>query len=230
MEAQNTTNSNDDAAFNQLLAELSAGADDSVFHAILRSLLDELEETTMSSEWKERAKPELDWLREQKNGHPKKELMINTILALVDARLAGTSQAAVFNLPNTCSENTYKKKWKRDPDFAQTLDKVTKLALDWKDGRALEALEKARERLALLSPPAATKLGELLSHPDPIVARQAAVNVLDRAGVQTAVKTAPTVSLKDVDPSKLTKEQRDRINRGEDPLKVLLEPYMLSDE
>lgn len=112
----------------------------------------------------------------------------NTILALVEARLAGRSEESVWTLPATCSRNTYHSKWKHDPTFANVLKLVTEMATTWQSGRRLAALEEAAEQLALSAPDAVKRLVELLKSQDPKTQRMAAINILDRAGMETAQK------------------------------------------
>ena len=111
-----------------------------------------------------------------------------TIMALVDARLAGTSQDLVFDRPECCSRTVYHGKWKKDPIFVEVLTNVTKLARDWKDGEGLRALGEAARRLAIASPVAVTKAMQMMNSLDDQVALRAAFGILDRAGVETAVK------------------------------------------
>ena len=82
--------------------------------------------------------------------NPHREKKRATIIALVDARLAGETEESVWTQPQCCSRNTYHSKWKRDPVFADVLDKVYDLARDWNDGRSVRALDEAAERLALV--------------------------------------------------------------------------------
>lgn len=113
-----------------------------------------------------------------------------TILALVDARLAGRPEESVWRLPETCSRQVYHAKWKRDPSFAAALAAVDRLAREWKDGRAVRALQEAAERLALASPVAAATAVRLLGAEDPNIKLRAAFGILDRAGMETATKAA----------------------------------------
>jgi hypothetical protein len=135
------------------------------------------------SEWVTAARSELDRLTGT-NAAKKRA----TIIALVDARLAGTPETAVFGRKDTCSRNIYHSKWKHDPDFALSLENITRIAREWHDGRALRALELAAERLALAAPVAAGRLVSLMQDQNSAVALRAAVGILDRAGKQTAAK------------------------------------------
>ena len=48
----------------------------------------------------------------------------STVIALVDARMAGKAEETVWNLPLTCSRNTWHTKWKHDPLFQDILANV----------------------------------------------------------------------------------------------------------
>ena len=112
----------------------------------------------------------------------------NTIIALVDARLAGRPEETVWARDDTCSRKTYHAKWKKDQVFSSVLERVTELARSWKDTRALRALKEASEILALNSPQAARTAVEAMEDTDPNVRLRAAFGVLDRADPQTAAK------------------------------------------
>ena len=111
-----------------------------------------------------------------------------TIKALVDARLAGTTEEAVWLRDDTCSRTVYQTKWKHDPVFAEVLATVGALANDWHNSRVARALGQAAEELALNSPTAVEKLKGLLASADEGIMLRAAMAILDRAGVETAVK------------------------------------------
>lgn len=140
-------------------------------------------EATTEVGWKDLAQDELS--RITGLHHQRKRL---TILALVEARLAGRAEESVWSLPETCSRNTYHSKWKHDATFAAVLNNVTAMAISWQSGRRLTALQEAAEKLALAAPLAVIKLVALLEAPDAKTQRMAAVNILDRAGMETAQK------------------------------------------
>ena len=152
-------------------------------------------------EWLQAADNELDRLRD-----PHRDKKRATILALVDARLAGRSEETVWGRPDTCSRNTYHTKWKLDPVFAEVLLRVTALARQWQEGRTLRALAAAAERLALAAPVAVARLVERMSSADEAIVLRAAVAILDRAGVETAAKSSSRTQV-ELDWSKLTDEQ-----------------------
>lgn len=113
----------------------------------------------------------------------------NTIIALIDARLSGNSEEQIWKRPDTCSRNIYHEKWKRDPIFVDVLASVEQIARAWQDTTAIRALSKAAERLALASPVAVGRLIEKLNSADEAIVLRAALGILDRAGVETAVKS-----------------------------------------
>ena len=128
-----------------------------------------------------------------------------TIIALVDARLAGTSQDLIFDRPECCSRAVYHGKWKKDPVFADVLKNVAELAINWKSEEDVCALREAARRLYLASPVAVSRMIDIITTGQiefkdrngyvvrtafaqmPEVVR-AAFGILDRAGVETAVK------------------------------------------
>lgn len=127
------------------------------------------------------------------NPHAQKKR--DTIIALVDARLAGRSEETVWRLPQCCSRNTYHSKWKQEPAFAHALELATQTARGWKDGEAMRALSESARRLALASPLAVTKLIERLGSVDETIIVRAAVAILDRAGTETAGKASADVDM-----------------------------------
>lgn len=160
----------------------------------------------MAADWEAQAAAELARLT---NPHIAKKRA--TIVALVDARLAGNSEETVFARSDTCSRNIYHAKWKKDPIFADVLERTTALAREWHGGRAMRALAQAAERLALASPAAVGRAVEVLSTgkmvfrlPDgETEEREAnmaevlrvAFGILDRAGLETAAKAPSAVQI-----------------------------------
>jgi hypothetical protein len=142
------------------------------------------------AEWQDVAQAELNRIQGQ---HAVKQRA--TILALVDAHLSGRSEETVWGQAETCSRNTYHNKWKRNAVFVDVLGKVDTLAREWKDGRALRALQSAAERLALASPVAVAKVIEKLNSLDEQVVLRAAFGILDRAGMETAAKSSSTTDV-----------------------------------
>ena len=144
----------------------------------------------MADEWIVRAAKELGRL-----GQPHREKKRATVIALVDARLAGRPEESVWALETTCTRSTYHGKWKHDPTFQQVLEAVDEIAHNWRDTRAIEALRKAAEMLALASPAAAMKAAAMLQVDDPAIVLRAAFGILDRAGFETAAKGQSTVEV-----------------------------------
>lgn len=130
---------------------------------------------------------------------PHREKKRATILALVDARIAGRSEETVWARPEACSRTAYHGKghdragWKHDPVFADVLATVTNMARRWNDTRTIRALATAAERLALASPVAVARIIQRLDSDDEQVVMRAAIAILDRAGIETATKSAQTV-------------------------------------
>jgi len=135
-------------------------------------------------DWTDAVVSELDRLRGLQHEHKRR----NTILALVDARLAGRSEETVWTREETCNRSTWHNKWKHDQVMLDVLNSVERAARRWSDTRTIRALAEAAERLALASPAAAGKAISLMLSNDDQVALRAAFGVLDRAGVETAPK------------------------------------------
>lgn len=119
---------------------------------------------------------------------PHLQKKINTIFALVDARLSGRSEETIWARPDTVNRKHYHMKWKRDPVFAAALDAVYKAALRSHNQRALDAVRLAASRLQLASPAAAGTAIRSMAADDPSIALRAALAILDRAGLETAPK------------------------------------------
>lgn len=139
----------------------------------------------MSDSWIDAAAAALDKLE---NPHRRKKR--NTIIALVDARLAGRSEETVWGRPEVCSRTVYHLKWKHDPAFVSVLEEVTQIAHRWQDKRMLQALRSASERMALAAPVAAAKLVALLASEKPSVVLRAATAILDRTGIDLRAQLA----------------------------------------
>ena len=119
----------------------------------------------------------------------------NTVVALVDARLACLPEEDVWRRPDTCSRNTYHERWKKQPLFVEVLARVEEIARTWTDSEELQALRSASRRLALASPAAASKAVEQLDAEDGNVVLRAAFGILDRAGKETASKSSVEVGV-----------------------------------
>lgn len=150
-------------------------------HALLETFE---EDARQNSDWESAAKNELDRLVVLEHYHKRR----NTVVALVDTRLAGGSEEDVWRRPDTCSRNTYHSKWKHQALFVEVLDKVERIAREWKDTDELRALRSASRRMALASPSAASKAIAQLDSSDGQVVLRAAFGILDRASQETARK------------------------------------------
>jgi hypothetical protein len=137
-------------------------------------------------DWAEAVATELDRLYGLQHEHKRR----NTILALVDARLAGRSEETVWGRPETCNRSTWHNSWKHDPLMQEVLHNVERTARRWTDTKAARALAEAAEKLALASPAAVGVAIRRMTSNDDNVALRAAFGILDRAGVETAPKQA----------------------------------------
>lgn len=115
----------------------------------------------------------------------------NTVVALVQARLAGKSDEMVWKRDNTCSRSTFHRPggWGEDVVISSVLENATRIAKDWRENRGRRAVERAIEALQLYSPIAANHLFRIMeSESDVGPALRAALLILDRAGIDTAQK------------------------------------------
>ena len=142
--------------------------------------------------WLVNAQLLLDSLQGQ---HAKKKR--ETITALLAARLAGRSDESVWKLRQTCSRSIFHEKWKHDPVFSRVLAELERLTMEWRSQYALRSLRRAAEELAFASPAAVEQAVAKLTSADPNVSLKAAFGILDRAGMDTAVKSAaaPTTNI-----------------------------------
>lgn len=120
---------------------------------------------------------------------PHKQKKITTILALVDARLAGRSEESVWKEPGTVARTNYHAKWKKDALFADVLATVHRAALRQQNKRATDTILRAQHILMISSASAATTLVKAMTSTDEQIVIRAALAVLDRAGLETATKT-----------------------------------------
>lgn len=159
------------------------------------------------ADWRERAAAALGKLNDERWA----DKMKATIIALVDAHLAGVSEETVWERDDTCARNTYHLKWKKDALFAEVLSEVDSLARDFRDNRAVYALAEAAESLRLASPDAVLRLIAIMSQGGDLTnSRLAATAVLDRAGMETAAKSSQV----DVDMSTLSDAELQAIIGG----------------
>lgn len=148
--------------------------------------------------------------------NPHREKKRATVIALVDARLAGKSEETVWDRavhPNVCARSVYHGKWKKDSLFVEVLEAVTTLAQEWNDTEELRAMDEAVRKLRLATPAVADQLVSMAttgrvrrivrdSSGAPAVVyepagagdvRLAAMAILDRAGMETAAKSEAKV-------------------------------------
>ena len=163
-------------------------------------------------EWVEAVQAALGRLRP-----PHVEKKKTTIIALVDARVAGKSEESIWSRADVCARSTYHLRWKFDETFAAALAEVDELARGHKDAQRAGALHEAAEKLILASPHAAQRAVDALDSEDENVRLRASFGVLDRASKETA-KKGPEPAGRDV--GDLTDEQLERIIKsrgGTDP-------------
>ena len=136
---------------------------------------------------------------------PHKQKKITTVLALVDARLAGRSEETVWSQPGTVARSNYHTKWKKDELFSDVLATVYRAALRQQNQRATDALLMAQHRIRLASVPAAGTVIKAMGSTDEQIALRAALAILDRAGLETA----PKAEQHNVGPTPLDQWRRD---------------------
>lgn len=126
----------------------------------------------------------------EKVQQPERNKKINTIIALIDARLAGDSDASVFRRDDCVSRDVWYKKWSKDATIAGVLERIERAIRPVRDSNALMAMSAAATNMQLASPTAAARVIWLLNSGDESVALRAAFGLLDRAGVETAAKSS----------------------------------------
>lgn len=158
-----------------------------------------------------------------------------TVVALVDAHLAGTPEEEVWRRPETCSRTVYHTKWKKDATFADVLETVETLARDWKANETVRELAEAARRLALASPVAVTKVIEVIStghiefrdrygnvirteNASMTDVLRAAFGILDRAGIETAVKGSSEVTGVELSLDEWKRQQAERRQQAAEAL------------
>lgn len=132
-----------------------------------------------------------------------------TILRLAQAVASNQSQASVWKQPDTCTSNVWhgrlgKPGWKDDPIIAHAYQVAEARARWWERVRKGRALQDASDELVDLAPDAVRQLASVIrrgqmvfDRAEEIVIKQASVgevirasvDVLDRAGIETASKS-----------------------------------------
>ena len=119
---------------------------------------------------------------------PERNKKVNTIIALIDARLAGESDASVFRRADCVSRDVWYKKWSKDAVISSVLDNIKELIRPIHDKNALLAMSAAATNMQLASPLAVRRAISLMDSLDEAVSLRAAFGLLDRAGIETAAK------------------------------------------
>lgn len=129
----------------------------------------------------------------EKIQQPERNKKINTIIALIDARLAGESDASVFRRADCVSRDVWYKKWSKDSVIASVLDNIEKLIRPIHDKSALLAMSAAATQMQLASPSAVRRAISLMDSLDEAISLRAAFGLLDRAGIETAAKNTTSL-------------------------------------
>lgn len=130
-------------------------------------------------------------------GHLHERKKRNTILALIDARLAGTSQEDVWGRDDTCARSTWFEKWSKDPLIAEILQNCTEVADDWHDNRAAMALAETATRLMLEAPASLDTVLDVRDYAENDADRlRAAQDVLNRASSVTGTKSSQEMQVR----------------------------------
>lgn len=146
--------------------------------------------------WKDTIRAELARLNGVQHERKKKD----TLIAIIDANMAGKSEETVWGREDTCARSTWHDKWKKDPLISDVLERARRLAHDWRDGLAASTLAQAAELLALESYASVEKAAQLRDgSDDDRVQLQAAFGILDRAGALTAAKSDVSTNRLDSD-------------------------------
>ncbi len=133
---------------------------------------------TPSPEWIDDVAEQLDRI---KGLHAQRKR--DTIVALVTARLEKRSDNWAFKQGNTANRTTYHRSWKFDPEFADVLAEVERLAIHWRNQVEARALAEAASRLSMLAPVSVTVAAKALRSQDLNIALKAAFGIMDRAGL-----------------------------------------------
>jgi hypothetical protein len=124
-----------------------------------------------------------------------------------------------------CNRSTFHKWRKQDPVFVDALEAAKTAVSSWHTERAGAAVEDALLRLQLATPDFVDTVIDLAQTAENEHARlQAAFGGLDRASKMTAPKAQLTdLLLQNIDLAKLSDEQLDRLQRGDNPIEVILD-------
>ena len=150
-------------------------------------------ETGVTIDLDEPILPPDDWvleareiLRELQGRHSEARRI--TILELVRARLEGRGVSSVFELPGTVPIEQYYGRDRSDPIFQQVYQKVLDLAITSRESASASNLQKAVFALSVNTTLAVQTILRVMISGDDRTRLQAAIAVLDRAGLGTAQK------------------------------------------
>lgn len=120
----------------------------------------------------------------------------DTVLALLDVRLAGTPEEEVWSRTETCARSTWHEKWKKDPLIADVLERCRTITDYWKDNRAALAIAETSNRMSLESPASLDEVIRVRDQGEDDADRlRAALAILDRIpGLGTKSEQSVTVS------------------------------------
>jgi hypothetical protein len=102
-----------------------------------------------------------------------------TVLALVEAELAGEPEEKVWKRPDTCSRSTYHARWKKNTQFTRTLALVRDIARKYAAAQPAAAMIRARRTMQLGTAPAADRTVRELDSEDGNIALKAAKIIID---------------------------------------------------
>lgn len=141
--------------------------------------------------WQRLIVRELSRLTGQQHDRKKK----NTIIALIDGRLAGLPEESIWRRDDVCARSTWHERWKSDPLISSVLSACMAIADDWADNRVAMALAETAERLALESPASLNTVIHVRDNADNYRDRlSAAFGIMDRASATIAPKSSATVA------------------------------------
>lgn len=156
-----------------------------------------------------------------------------TVLRMAEAKVNGLSIRSVFDMPDTCSTQTWYGRttedpgWKDDPAIAKALELATRRAQEWQDQEEAQRmtlrqrqLSQTQDELVDLSKLATQTLAELMMNAGSEKVRlEAAETVLDRADEATAKKLVAATDItvgerKGPRMSEIRRRQRERGERA----------------
>lgn len=107
----------------------------------------------------------------------------DTVIALVEAELAGEPEETVFKRPDTCSRSTYHHRWKKNKQFTRILALARDIARKYHSAQQAAAMLEARRTMQLGSAPAARVMVDTLQDDDSRVALSAARAIIEIVGL-----------------------------------------------